>query len=92
MTKGYLIKSNARAFETLSAKLEMLYNISNYNYADDYAKQQENIVKNSTIDAIKKLSEKYLNADKIIYLVLGDAETQLKKAGANWFWRANSSE
>jgi zinc protease len=79
VTKGYLIKSNARAFETLSSKLEMLYDISNYNYADDYAKQQENIVKNSTIDAIKKLSEKYLNADKMIYLVVGDAETQLKK-------------
>ena len=79
VTKGYLIKSNARAFETLSAKLEMLYDISNYNYADDYAKQQENIVKNSTIDAIKKLSEKYLDADKMIYLVVGDAETQLKK-------------
>ncbi|MGZ9733969.1 M16 family metallopeptidase [Flavobacterium sp. GNP002] len=79
VTKGYLIKSNARAFETLSAKLEMLYDISNYNYANDYAKQQENIVKNSTIDVIKKLSEKYLNADKMIYLVVGDAETQLKK-------------
>lgn len=79
VTKGYLIKSNARAFETLSSKLEMLYDISNYNYADDYAKQQENIVKNSTIDAIKKLSEKYLNVDKMIYLVVGDAETQLKK-------------
>lgn len=79
VTKGYLIKSNARAFETLSSKLEMLYDISNYNYADDYAKQQQNIVKNSTIDAIKKLSEKYLNADKMIYLVVGDAETQLKK-------------
>lgn len=79
VTKGYLIKSNARAFETLSSKLEMLYNISNYNYADDYTKQQENIVKNSTVDVIKKLSEKYLNADKMIYLVVGDAETQLIK-------------
>ena len=79
VTKGYLIKSNARAFETLESKLEMLYDISNYNYADDYAKQQENIVKNSTIGAIKKLSETYLNADKMIYLVVGDAETQLKK-------------
>ena len=57
----------------------MLYDISNYNYADDYAKQQENIVKNSTVDSIKKLSENYLNPDKMIYLVVGDAETQLKK-------------
>ncbi|MFV8270455.1 M16 family metallopeptidase [Flavobacterium sp. GT2N3] len=79
ITKGYLIKSNARAFETLSAKLEMLYDISNYNYSDDYAKKQESIVKNSTTDAIKKLSKQYLNADKMIYLVVGDAETQLKK-------------
>lgn len=79
VTKGYLIKSNARAFETLSAKLEMLYDISNYNYADDYAKQQENIVKKITISELKKLSEQYLNADKMIYLVVGDAETQLKK-------------
>ena len=49
----------------------MLYDNSNYNYADDYAKQQENIVKNSTIGTIKKLSATYLNADKMIYLVVG---------------------
>ncbi|MDI5898407.1 M16 family metallopeptidase [Flavobacterium yafengii] len=79
VTKGYLIKSNARAFETLSAKLEMLYDISNYNYADDYAKKQESIVKKITIGALKKLSDIYLNTDKMIYLVVGDAETQLKK-------------
>ena len=79
VTKGYLIKSNARAFETLSAKLGMLNEISNYNYADSYAKQREDIVKNSTIADIKRLSEKYLNADKMIYLIVGDAETQLKK-------------
>ena len=79
VTKGYLIKSNARAFETLEAKLGMLYNISNYNYADTYAKQQEDVVKNSTTADFKRLSEKYLNADKMIYLIVGDAETQLGK-------------
>ena len=79
VTKGYLIKSNARAFETLSAKLGMLNEISNYNYADSYAKQREDIVKNSTTAEIKRLSEKYLNPDKMIYLIVGDAETQLKK-------------
>ncbi|MFV8352155.1 M16 family metallopeptidase [Flavobacterium sp. XS2P14] len=79
VTKGYLIKSNARAFETLSSKLEMLYDINNYNYSNDYAKQQENIVKKITIDELKKFSEMYLNANKMIYLIVGDAETQLKK-------------
>ena len=79
VTKGYLIKSNARDFETLSDKLGMLNEISNYNYADSYAKKREDIVKNSTTAEIKRLSEKYLNPDKMIYLIVGDAETQLKK-------------
>ncbi len=79
MTKGYLIKSGARAFETLSAKLNMLQNISNYNYPYDYTKQREQIVKEITVDDIKELSAKYANPDKMIYLVVGDARTQLAK-------------
>lgn len=79
ITKGYMIKSNARAFETLRSKLNMLTNISNYGYADDYAKQREDIVKAITVKDIKVLSEKYLNPDRMIYLVVGDAATQLDK-------------
>jgi zinc protease len=79
VTKGYMIKSNARAFETLRSKLNMLTNISNYSYADDYAKQREDIVKAMTVEGIKALAEKYLNPNKMIYLVVGDAATQMDK-------------
>ncbi|MET2985399.1 M16 family metallopeptidase [Aureibaculum conchae] len=79
ITKGYMIKSNARAFETLRSKLNMLTNISNYGYADDYAKQREDIVKAMTVKDIKALAEKYINPDKMIYLIVGDAATQLEK-------------
>jgi len=79
VTKGYMIKSNARAFETLRSKLNMLTNISNYGYADDYAKQREDIVKAMTVEDIKALAEKYLNPNKMIYLVVGDAATQMDK-------------
>ena len=79
ITKGYMIKSNARAFETLRSKLNMLTNISNYGYADDYAKQREDIVKAMTVEDIKALAGKYLNPDKMIYLVVGDAATQMEK-------------
>jgi zinc protease len=85
ITKGYLIKSNARAFETLSSKLNMLTNISNYGYADDYAKQREAMVKDITVDEIKVLADKYLNPDKMIYLVVGDAATQKDKLEALGF-------
>ncbi|MFY0603754.1 MAG: insulinase family protein [Flavobacteriaceae bacterium] len=78
-TKGFLIKSNARAFETMRAKLRMLENISTYNLPVDYVKGREKIVNEMTIERIQELSNKYLNSDKMIWLVVGDAKTQLKR-------------
>lgn len=78
-TQGFLVKSNARAFETAGAKLGMLDNISSYGWKYDYIKDREKIVKSMTIDQIKDLSNKYLNADKMIWLVVGDAKTQLPR-------------
>lgn len=79
ITKSFMLKSNARTFETLANKLNMLTNISNFNYSDEYAKQRENIVKELTVDQIKSLAAKYLNPDKMIYLIVGDAKTQKDK-------------
>lgn len=78
-TKGFLIKSNARAFETMRAKLRMLENISTYNLPSDYVKGREKIVNDMTIDRIQELSGKYLDPNKMIWLVVGDAKTQLKR-------------
>jgi len=79
VTKGFTIKSNARAFETLGAKLDMLANISNYDFEDDYAKKREAIVKNLTIEDVKALIENYIKPNQMIYLIVGDAATQLDK-------------
>jgi zinc protease len=78
-TKGFLIKSNARAFETSDAKLNMLDTIGKYGWKYDYVKEREQIVKEMTLQRIKDLSAKYLNADKMIWLVVGDAKTQLPR-------------
>ena len=79
VSKSFLIKSNARAFETARAKLGMLQNIASYNLPVDYAKQREAIVKAMTIEDIKALADKYLDPTKMIYLVVGDAKTQMQK-------------
>lgn len=79
ITKSYMIKSNARAFETLGNKLNMLTNISNFGYPKDYAKQREHTVNTMTVDTIKTLANKYLNPNKMIYLVVGDSKTQMSK-------------
>ncbi|WP_405609310.1 M16 family metallopeptidase [Polaribacter sp. Asnod1-A03] len=78
-TKSFLIKSNARAFETSRAKLNMLSNISDYGWSADYVKDQENTVNNMTKEQISALANKYVNPNKMIWLVVGDAETQLER-------------
>lgn len=75
-TKSFLIKSNARAFETSRAKLNMLSNISDYGWDADYVKDRENVVNTMTKERIKELANKYVNPEKMIWLVVGDAETQ----------------
>ncbi len=78
-TKGFLIKSNARAFETMGAKLRMLENISTYGLQPNYVKDREKIVNDMTISRIQELSKKYIDPNKMIWLVVGDAKTQLKR-------------
>ncbi len=77
-TKNALIKSNARRFETLGALRRMLNNIAAYNLPFDYIKQREVVVENMSRDALKALAEKYITPGKMIFLIVGDAETQLE--------------
>ena len=79
VTKSFLLKSNARAFETTNSKLNMLANISAYHWPHDYVKRREEIVRNMTVEQIRALAAKYLDPDKMIYLVVGDAATQLER-------------
>ncbi|MFC5479344.1 M16 family metallopeptidase [Massilia suwonensis] len=78
-TKNFLVKSNARAFETAAAKLAMLDNMSKYGWRADYVKEREGIVKAMTLPRIQALSTKYLDPSKMVWLVVGDAKTQLPR-------------
>ncbi|MBT8304886.1 MAG: insulinase family protein [Bacteroidia bacterium] len=78
-TKNALIKSNARRFETQFSLLGMLQNISNYGFSKDYIADEENIVRNMTLEEHKALANKYLDETKMGYLVVGDAATQFDK-------------
>ena len=79
VSKSFLIKSNARAFETANAKLRMLSNISSYNWKPDYVRERELVVETMTIERIKELANKYVNPNQMIWLIVGDAATQLER-------------
>ena len=78
-TKNFLIKSTARAFETSTAKLGMLDNISKYGWRASYVQDRQQIVKAMTLAQIQALSQKYLDPSKMVWLVVGDAKTQLPR-------------
>ena len=76
-TKNVLLKSNARRFETLGALRGMIDNIATYDLPFNYIKDREDIVRNMTVDMHNELARKFIRPDEMIYLVVGDAATQL---------------
>lgn len=79
ITQGFLLKSQARAFETMGSKLGVLQNMSAYGWPADYAARRQDIVREMTVEEIRRLADQYLDPDRMIYLVVGDAETQFER-------------
>jgi zinc protease len=79
LVKSTLIKSNAGKFETLQQLSQMLSPVVQYDLPLDYIKLRESIVQNFSVDEQKSLAQKYLQPDKMIYVIVGDKETQFNK-------------
>ena len=75
-TRGFLLRANARAFETLGAKLGVVRAVSDYGFAPDYVLQQEQTVRDMTVERVRELAAQHLGGG-MIWLVVGDAETQM---------------
>ena len=80
-TKSFLTKSNARAFETASAKLSLLRDMSAYDFPADYVRRRERIVANTTAQDVRDTAAREIRSDQMIWLVVGDAATQLSRVG-----------
>jgi len=52
--------------------------MSKYDLPDDYIKEDENLIKNMTIEEHKTITDKYIVPDKMFWVIVGDASTQLK--------------
>jgi len=78
-TKNSMIKAKASSFETIGALVGMLSNISAYNLPFDYVKQQEAAINNMTVEQAKAIIAKNMDPNELIYVVVGDAKTQLKQ-------------
>jgi zinc protease len=77
--KNCMIRSNALRFETNGSLVGMLSTMSKYGLPDDFIKQDENIIKNITLEEHKAITDKYIIPDKMYYVIVGDASTQIKQ-------------
>lgn len=78
-TKSVLSRSSARAFETTNSLMGVLQNISSYQLPKDYVAKQQATLANMTLEQAQQTLADYINPDKMVYLVVGDAETQLER-------------
>ncbi|MGB1308775.1 MAG: insulinase family protein [Oceanihabitans sp.] len=79
LTKNKLLKADTRAFESLGAKLGMIRNMSKYNKPANYTEiNQSELVAMSLAD-YKNIIDTYLQEKDMIYIVVGDKETQLEE-------------
>ena len=81
-TRSFLLKNNARAFETLGDKLGVLRDMSQFGFPADYVLQREAIVRDMTIDRIRELAGRHLQPQQMVWLVVGDAATQRGRLAA----------
>jgi zinc protease len=77
-TKDALLKSNAREFETLWALQNMLETISMYDLPFNYISRQQEVTRSMTLSNHRELAQKYIHPDRMYYVVVGDAATQLE--------------
>ena len=83
-TRDAMFRENAAAFEMPDARLGMLEAIAAYELPAGFMKTQEQMLRDMTPEQAQECIRKWLNYDRMFYVVVGDAETQLdrvKKAG-----------
>ncbi|MGA1343898.1 MAG: M16 family metallopeptidase, partial [Hyphomonas sp.] len=82
VTRSFFVKSQARRFESLRAKLEVLSDIADYGLPHDFAVRQVAAVEALTLADIRALASRLIRPDAMNYVIVGDAETQLDRLRA----------
>ena len=79
LTKNKLIKQNALRFERLGSLLDLLDTMSKFDYPDTYIQSQQDILNSMSLIDAQLLAKTQFNANKMYFVVAGDAKTQLKR-------------
>lgn len=81
LTRNQTLKANARAFEALFAKLNMLRTMSKYDLPADYPERDQEELRGMDLDAFRGMIDQYMDESEMFYLVVGDGATQRARVG-----------
>ncbi len=79
VAKNMVVKGNSRRFETLSQLLGMLRTMSQFDLSTNFMEERQNYVSNVSLKEVHQTIDRYLDEQHMIYLVVGDAKTQLSR-------------
>lgn len=79
VTKSFFVKSQARRFESLGAKLNVLSDIADYDLPYDYVGQQIEAAEALTLEQVQSLARDYVRPNRMNFVIVGDAETQASR-------------
>jgi zinc protease len=82
VTRSAMGKSRARAFETADSKLGVLAAIGDYGLPADYLAAEAAVIDHMSVDQIRALAARWIDTDRMIYVVVGDAATQAERLKA----------
>ena len=79
VSKNQIVKGKTRAFESLAAKLSLLRRMSRLDLPSDFVEREQDQLLAMTLEDFREVITTYLDESQMIYLVVGDAETQLPR-------------
>ncbi len=79
VTRAQLLKADTRSFESLSAKLNLLHEISKFNKPNNFKEEEQKELTSMKLEDYKRIINTYMSEDDMIYIVVGDGATQLKE-------------
>ena len=57
----------------------MLDTISKFNFPDNYIQEQQDVLRSMSLKDAKSIAQSEFNADKMYFVIAGDAKTQLSR-------------
>ena len=79
VTQNQVVKSNARAFETVGAKLGLLNEIARHDLSYDFVELETDMLQSMGTEDFQATICAHLDESEMVWVVVGDGQTQLER-------------